>query len=129
MIRRRVGNCLAALLVAVSAVSCTKAESPVVSVDPGAVNAGSAASEVTLNVVANRSWTATFRSPLDASVTIEWASISETEGESASGREYTTPVVVSVEPNTSAEPRVCELVFHAVGGEFIVPVRQEGAAL
>lgn len=117
------------MLIAVVAVSCTKAESPEISVSPGAVNAGSDAFEITLDVVANRSWTATFRSPLDAAVTIDWVSISATEGESASGRKYTTPAVVSIEPNLSAEPRVCELVFHAVGGEFIVPVRQEGAAL
>lgn len=112
-----------------AAISCTKTESPAISVAPGGINAPAAASEITLSVVANRSWTASFRSPLDAGASIGWAGISETEGETASGRTWTTLAVVSIEENTSAEPRVCELVFHAVGGEFIVPVKQEGAAL
>jgi len=77
-------------------------------------------------VKSNRSWSADLRNPMSAETEVNWACISPEEAEYPSNTSFYQNVNLLVSPNINTESRVCELVFHALGGEVIVPIKQKG---
>lgn len=85
--------------------------------------------DVVILIEATRSWYAGARNPLAPEEPIDWIRISEVEAECPSNTYFKKSVTLTAEPNASSQSRVCELVFHAVGGEVIIPVKQKGGSL
>lgn len=77
-----------------------------------------------IDVTSNRSWTAILRAPLSQESAVNWVKVTPSEAEYPSGTSYSRKVTVVISSNLNSNQRVCELVFHAVGGEVIVPIKQ-----
>lgn len=105
---------------------------PLLSVSVSSIDVASSSAEGTdiecqIQVKSNRNWTADFRNPLSPSSAIDWVSITPTDVEYPSNTSFSRTVTLFFLPNVEKDTRVCELVFHVLGGEVIVPVKQQGA--
>lgn len=77
----------------------------------------------TLVVTANRSWTAVLNGVLD-STEPDWLSIAPSSVMNVSGTSQVDTLFIHFDPCEPGTKRFCEIVFHAEGGIFSLPVKQ-----